>query len=179
MKNFELHYPWQEWLVATKLKKQFVFAKIDTGSSITMIGIRNAEHIGISREFILKQPFVRLSGVNENPDGYASQVPCPSFPVGNESLSVSCVYVPFEYVVEKNKTIKVKFTLRDKYLVGTDALGKYDWSLVHTGKPPGANLHSIKLQLTEHGFMLPARKIPTRFLYELVPKSDEITIESD
>jgi hypothetical protein len=155
---------------------RLVYAKIDTGSPLTLVGIHNARSLGISTAFTSKQPCARYSGVSGKSDGYAFKVPCSSLPVGDAELPCSFVYIPFEYIVDKKeKKLRYKYITPQKYLIGTDILNGYDVSVKFKKDKKDNSVESVELELAGHGLALPikpAKKDTTFAMY--APKVDEI-----
>jgi hypothetical protein len=155
---------------------RLVYAKIDTGSPLTLVGIHNARALGISTAFTSKQPCARYSGVSGKSDGYAFKVPCSSLPVGDAELPCSFVYIPFEYIVDKKKKkLRYKYITPQKYLIGTDILNGYDVSVKFKKDKKDNSVESVELELAGHGLALPikpAKKDSTFAMY--APKVDEI-----
>ena len=69
--RFNLENPWFEWIIKTDVGKQMTDAKIDTGSSLTLVGIKITELLGLKQDFILCQPCVSFKGVSGIIEGYA------------------------------------------------------------------------------------------------------------
>jgi hypothetical protein len=93
--RFDLMHPWAAWKIKTVVGRKTVGAKIDSGASLTLVGIDNARALGVDLSFTGKQPCVRFSGVSEKSDGYAFKVPCGPLPLGNERLRSEFIYITF------------------------------------------------------------------------------------
>jgi hypothetical protein len=174
--QFELIPPWIEWKIKTIVGRKTVDAKIDSGASLTLVGIDNAIALGIDLSFTGKQPCVRYSGVSEKLDGYAFKVPYGPLPLGGERLRSEFIYIPFEYAVDKaGKKLKYRFVTPNKYLVGTDILNNYNVSVRFKRAMFSDNVKSVRLKLKKHG--LPFPPMPARKEYtfsQLAPKLDEV-----
>jgi hypothetical protein len=173
--RFDLVFPLVEWKIRTTVGGHLLYAKIDTGASLTLVGIDNAKILGINMTFTSKQPCVRYFGVGSKSDGYAFKVACDSLPIGSTTLPCSFVYVPFEYVVgAKDKKLRYRFITKYKYLIGTDILNEYDMSVQFTKATIGNSVKSVQLELTKHGFSLSKSTRKDYSFYQLAPKADEV-----
>jgi len=183
--TFELIHPWDEWKIVTGIGKRTAHAKLDSGSPMTLIGINYVEQFGITRNFIAKQACVSFRGVSGKLEGYAFQVPCTLFPLGDSKLPISFVYVPYDYVIEDTekdgkvieKKVKYRFVTTDKYLIGTDVMDNYNMQIIFNGSSMSKTVTSALLKLTPHGLLLPKRTIRTYALSTLAPQVDEVATD--
>jgi hypothetical protein len=173
---FDLMRPWSEWIVWTPFNKRMLYPKLDTGATLTLIGIDNARTIGLNTIVTTDQPCVRFSGVSGKADGCAFQIPCKSLPFGNTKLPCSFVYVPFEYIVDKKENkLRFRYITHDKFLVGTDILNNYDISVIFNKSLFGNNVESAQLELKTHDLRLPSPKLGKGFTFtSLAPRFEEI-----
>jgi hypothetical protein len=174
--RFELMHPWTAWKIKTVVGENMFDAKVDSGASLTLVGIDNARELGVDLSFTSKQPCVRYSGVSEKADGYAFRVPCGSIPLGGERLRCDFIHIPFEYAVDKaGRKLKYRFVTPNKYLVGTDVLNNYSVSVRFKGSLFGDSVKSVKLKLKEHGLSLPMPPVGKGYTFsQLAPKLDEV-----
>jgi hypothetical protein len=174
--RFDLMHPWTAWKIKTVVGRKTVDAKIDSGASLTLVGIDNARELGVDLSFTGNQPCVRFSGVSEKSDGYAFKVPCGSIPLGNERLRCGFIHIPFEYAVDKaGKKLKYRFVTPNKYLVGTDVLNSYNVSVRFKKAIFGDNVKSVRLKLKKHGLSFPPKPARKEYTFsQLAPKLDEV-----
>ena len=176
--QFDLFSPWDAWRVKTQRGKHTIIAKIDTGASLTLVGIKHAKVLGLDVSFNINQPCVNYSGVSGKADGYAFKVSCDSLPLGNEQLICPFVYVPFEYVVDEHgKNDKIRFITADKYLIGTDILNHYNMDVSFIKKISN-KISEVKLTLTAHGLSYdPAIMKKDLTFRKLFPQINELELD--
>jgi len=172
---FEVESPWIEWIIKTEIGNQIFDAKMDTGAFITLIGVDVATELGLNIDFIKRQKCVRYSGVVEESKGYAFKVPCSSLPLGDMTIPISEVYVPFTFI---DKT-KYRFISEDRFLIGTDILNNYNINVVFSNKSAGKSVGSLCLELLPHSLSLPKRRSPDYTLGQMVKTINEIPIHID
>jgi len=150
--QFKLQEPWTEWLIPTIIGRIVWYSKLDTGSSVTLIGKKVADQFGLSTDFIISQPCIKFLGVFDKTQGYAFKVPCGFLPLGDNKLPISKIFVPFEFTHEEST---YRFTTTDKYLIGTDVLNNYNCTIIFTGGLTGKVVKSTVLKLDPHGLLIP------------------------
>jgi len=172
---FELENPWIEWIIITEIGEQTYYAKLDTGAYITLIGVDIAVKLGFTVDFIKKQKCVRYIGVVEESKGYAFKVPCASIPLGNTTIPISEIYVPFTFI---DKT-KYRFISEDRFLVGTDILNNYNLRVAFNDEPACKTADSAHLELLPHGLKLPKRHSPDYTLGQMAKTVGEVLVHID
>jgi hypothetical protein len=182
--EFKLVAPWVEWRVRTIIARRAVLAKVDTGAAFTLLGVANAELLGLTVEFIRKQPCVRFRGIVGTMIGYAFKVPCSYVPLGSENLPTSYIYVPYTYVKEERdvvnpSSLKFKFISEGAYLLGTDILNNYNMRINFNKKIHNTDVMSVQFELIEHGLSIAKSDIKAYTFQTLAPKIEDLNIESD
>ena len=172
---FKLKRPWIEWIIKTEIGNQIFDAKIDTGAFITLIGVDVAVELGLTIDLIKRNKCVRYSGVVEESKGYAFKVPCTSLPLGNMIVPITEIYVPFAFIDKE----KYRFISEDRFLIGTDILNNYNFSIIFDKKPDGYTVDSVSLELLPHSFKLQTRPSPTYTLGQMANTVDELMINID
>ena len=177
--QFELAFPWNEWHIRTSVGKHSLRAKIDTGSSLTLIGINYAEEFGLTKDFILQQTCVSFRGVSGAVEGHAFKVPWTLLPIGSHDLSISFIYVPFVTsikTIESKAERSIKFITPTKYLIGTDVLNNYQMR-TSFNKDKNGKLEAVQFELLQHDCELPASTAKEYTLAQLYAKIDELLVE--
>ena len=172
---FEIESPWIEWIVKTKIGKQTFDAKFDTGAFITLIGVDVASQLGLTVDFIKRHKCVRYSGVVEESKGYAFKVPCASLPLGNTTIPISEIYIPFTFI---DRT-KYRFISEDRFLIGTDILNNYNIDVVFNNETGSNVVNSVCLELLPHNNQLPKRPYPMYTLGQMANIVDDLLINID
>jgi len=172
--KFDLEYPWTEWKIKTEVGKNTFNAKLDTGSSLTLIGAYNARLLGLDMSFSYGHPCINYSGVSGKADCFAFKVACKSLPVGGMRLPCEFVYIPFDYVIADGK-VSYKFITPNKYLVGTNILNHYKMSVSFVKDTNANAVKAVKVELVKHGLQLPETDNRTENAFaQLAHKSREV-----
>jgi hypothetical protein len=135
-----------------------------------------AVELGISVDYIKKQKCVRFIGAVESIKGYAFKVPCSSLPIGDTTVPVSAIYVPFEFLDDKTK---YRFVSKGRFLVGTDILNNYNMSVTFNNELSGLAVISVYLEMTPHHFKLPQSPSQLYTLGQLAKIVDELKKNSE
>ena len=78
---------WEEWIIETPLSKDLnLYAKVDSGSSLTLVGYDNLRLMGISPKTILSGEYINFRGVGNDKPYQALKVPVDSIPLGNRMM---------------------------------------------------------------------------------------------
>jgi len=171
--NFKIIKPWVEWLVDTKVGDKTVEAKIDTGSSLTLIGKDMLEQLGINKGSISNQNYIEFKGIM-GAVGQAFKVPMTNIPLGKITIPVNCVYVPFEFC--ENDT-QYRFVTTNKYLIGTDVLNHYDIAATFNKSYISNDVRSLFLKLTPHNLGVPIPLPKEKHLSQLSVRAEELSIQ--
>jgi len=159
-------------LVETNVGNKFVDAKIDTGSSLTLIGKKMLELLGTDKINIANQNYIEYKGVT-GAGGQAFKVPINSIPLGKMTIPISHVYVPFEFC--ENGT-KYRFVTTSKYLIGTDVLNLYNITSNFNKGYISNDIRSFVLSLTPHNLNVPGLPPKEKHLSQLAVKVEELTV---
>jgi len=170
--NFRIVKPWFEWLVETKIGGELTEAKIDSGSSLTVLGIKMVELLGINKVDIVKQNYIEYKGITGE-SGQAFKVSIGCIPLGKEIIPVNHVYVPFEFC--ENGT-KYRFITTSKYLIGTDILNAYNTSTTFNKSYLSSEIRSLVLNLTPHNLNIVGISPKEKHLSQLSVKMEELTV---
>jgi hypothetical protein len=146
---------WEEWIIETPLNKNLsLYAKIDSGSSLTLVGYDNLRLIGILPKTILSGEYIHFRGVGDDRTYQALKVPVNSIPLGNKMIKTSCVYVPF--VFEPGSQF-IDYILRDEYLLGTDILNNDICQIGFKSSTKQKVVDTAWLDLTPHKLIVPTK----------------------
>ena len=170
--TFRIVKPWFEWLVETKIGSELTEAKIDTGSSLTVLGIKMVELLGINKVDIVKQNYIEYKGITDAA-GQAFKVPISSIPLGKMTIPVKYVYVPFEFC--ENGT-KYRFVTASKYLIGTDVLNLYNIMANFNKGYISNDIRSFVLSLTPHNLDIAGISPKEKHLSQLSVKVEELSV---
>ena len=173
---FELKYPWIDWSIRTEIGKLAWDAKIDTGAFISLIGVNIAVKLGLSVDFIKNQNCVRYIGAVESSKGYAFKVPCASLPLGDASIPIAEIYIPFTFTEDRTR---YRFVSTDRFLIGTDILNNYNLNVVFTDDTTSSSAKSAYLELMPHNIKLPKRRTQDYSLANMSRIVDEIQDHDD
>lgn len=167
--RFEIKSPWTQWLVRTKINDVVHLAKVDGGSSLTLIGFHMTVLLGIEKEKILSSPHVEYYDVSNATMHRAFRVPLGDIklPFGRHKYPMSHIFVPFRVLsktevskldkeVRNRDTLKICFTLRDNFLAGTDFLRQFQLHLTFEQSMASGKVTTTQwLELIEHKLQIP------------------------
>ena len=170
--TFRIIKPWFEWLVETKVGGELTEAKIDSGSSLTVLGKEMVEKLGINKADIVKQNYIEYKGI-AGAGGQAFKVPIACIPLGKGTIPVGHVYVPFEFC--ENGT-KYRFISPRKYLIGTDVLNLYNSTTTFNKGYLSNEVRSFVLNLTPHNLGISGIAPKEKHLSQLSVKVEELTV---
>jgi hypothetical protein len=159
-------------MIETKVGNKSVDAKIDSGSSLTLLGKEILERLGIDKSNIAKQNYIEYKGVT-GATGQAFKVQINSIPLGKTTIPIKYVYVPFEFC---EGGTKYRFITTSKYLIGTDVLNLYDTSTKFNKNYLSNEVHSLFLNLTPHNLDIPGIPPKEKHLSQLFVKVEEMSV---
>jgi hypothetical protein len=171
--TFRIVKPWFEWLVETKVGGELTEAKIDSGSSLTVLGREMVELLGIDKANIATQNYIEYTGIT-GAGGQAFKVKINCIPLGKETIPVSHVYVPFEFC--ENGT-KYRFISPRKYLIGTDVLNLYNTATTFNKSYLSNEIRSFDLNLTPHNLEISGISPKEKHLSQLSAKVEELAVD--
>jgi hypothetical protein len=170
--NLKVNKPWTEWLIETQVGNELAEEKIDTGSSLTLLGKDMLELLGVDKASIAKQNYIEYKGIT-GAGGQAFKVPISNIPLGETTIPTKYVYVPFEFC--ENGT-KYRFVTASKYLIGTDVLNFYNITANFNKGYLSNDIRSFVLSLTPHNLNVPKIAPKEKHLSQLSAKVEELTV---